>query len=192
MNKQELIRAVKVRSQIPLLFEPLDVRAIAEIGVWRGTHFKQLVKSPSVKVAIAVDAWDARYLSSGGSLQVSQAECDTMFEKLRKYAEKTKRPRIIIARGESVRVSESIRERTLDFIYVDADHTYPGVLRDLRAWFPKLRNGGIFAGHDYFKRTLHVKYGVMQAVDEFRVSKGLNFFHVTDDRIPNWFMIKGE
>jgi hypothetical protein len=36
-----------------------------------------------------------------------------------------------------------------DFIYVDALHDFKGVYRDLTQWWPKLRAGGIFAGHDY-------------------------------------------
>ena len=36
-----------------------------------------------------------------------------------------------------------------DFIYVDARHDRLGVLDDLVAWYPKLRRGGVMAGHDY-------------------------------------------
>lgn len=38
---------------------------------------------------------------------------------------------------------------TFDFIYVDARHDRLGVLEDLQAWWPKLRRGGLMAGHDY-------------------------------------------
>ena len=36
-----------------------------------------------------------------------------------------------------------------DFIYVDARHDYKGALVDMEAWWPKLKEGGIMAGHDY-------------------------------------------
>lgn len=36
-----------------------------------------------------------------------------------------------------------------DFVYVDALHDYKGALRDISIWWPKLRPGGIMAGHDY-------------------------------------------
>lgn len=51
----------------------------------------------------------------------------------------------------------------LDFIYLDAGHTYDEVLLDLRTWVPLLRPGGILCGHDYWK----VFPGVIEAVDEF-------------------------
>lgn len=42
-----------------------------------------------------------------------------------------------------------IENESLDYIYVDARHDYCGVKEDLNNFWPKLRTGGIFAGHDY-------------------------------------------
>lgn len=50
----------------------------------------------------------------------------------------------------------------LDLVFIDADHFYMSVKADLAAWWPKVKSGGIFAGHDYSDAT-----GVKQAVDEF-------------------------
>ena len=41
------------------------------------------------------------------------------------------------------------QNESLDFIYIDARHDYKAVWDDLEAWFPKLRKGGLFSGHDY-------------------------------------------
>ena len=41
------------------------------------------------------------------------------------------------------------RDGYFDFIYVDARHDRLGVLQDLSEWWPKLRVGGLMAGHDY-------------------------------------------
>jgi cephalosporin hydroxylase len=38
---------------------------------------------------------------------------------------------------------------SVDHVFVDADHTSPGVDRDLEAWLPKVKSGGIISGHDY-------------------------------------------
>lgn len=46
--------------------------------------------------------------------------------------------------------SETSKSKPLfDFVYVDARHDYKGVLVDLQAWWPLIRDGGIMAGHDY-------------------------------------------
>ena len=54
-------------------------------------------------------------------------------------------------------VDESVR-----FVFIDADHSYDAVLSDLKEWWPKLRKGGIFAGHDYGVKAWP---GVKRAVD---------------------------
>jgi len=50
-----------------------------------------------------------------------------------------------------------------DLVFLDAMHTYEDVKYDIERWWPRVRNGGIMAFHDYG----HDNYpGVKQAVDE--------------------------
>ena len=45
-------------------------------------------------------------------------------------------------------------DNSIDFVYVDARHDYKGVLEDLRLYWPKVRQGGILAGHDYLNQVI--------------------------------------
>lgn len=54
-------------------------------------------------------------------------------------------------------------DRTLDFVFLDADHDYAAVSADIRAWLPKIRPGGYLGGHAYLPDWP----GVVRAVDEF-------------------------
>lgn len=54
-------------------------------------------------------------------------------------------------------------ERSLDWVYIDADHHYEPVCRDIDAWLPKVKPGGVLAGHDYCD---YPGFGVIQAVTE--------------------------
>ena len=69
---------------------------------------------------------------------------------------------------------------SLDFSFVDADHSYEGCTRDLHAYWPRVRSGGLFSGHDYYtpqqrsEKKLHAE-GVGRAVEEFFEEKGLKF-----------------
>lgn len=45
--------------------------------------------------------------------------------------------------------SKNVPDESLDYIYVDARHDYCGAFEDMSAWWPKLKPGGILAGHDY-------------------------------------------
>src|SRR5579875_3089156 len=70
----------------------------------------------------------------------------------------------------SERAASLFEDGTLDFVFLDADHTYEAVRRDLEAWFPKIKRRGILGGHDY----LHPDFpGVRQAADEFFMEQGL-------------------
>ncbi|HEV7223844.1 MAG TPA: class I SAM-dependent methyltransferase [Pirellulales bacterium] len=52
----------------------------------------------------------------------------------------------------------------LDFAFIDAAHDYQSVLADRQAWWPKIKKGGILAGHDFSSAQFP---GVKQAVEAF-------------------------
>jgi predicted O-methyltransferase YrrM len=66
-------------------------------------------------------------------------------------------------KAASIEAALTFKDGTLDFIFLDADHSYSGVRADLAAWYPKLKSTGVIAGHDYTK----LWPGVIQAVEEF-------------------------
>jgi hypothetical protein len=49
----------------------------------------------------------------------------------------------------SVEAAQQVPDGSLDFVYIDANHSEPYVSQDITAWTPKVRKGGIVAGHDY-------------------------------------------
>lgn len=71
--------------------------------------------------------------------------------------------------GPSYTMALMVPDLSLDIVYIDADHSYEGVKKDLESWFPKVKIGGVIAGHDY----INPAYGVLQAVNEFSIIKGL-------------------
>lgn len=62
----------------------------------------------------------------------------------------------------SYNVVDIFKDNSIDFIYIDAEHTYESVKRDLDLYLPKLKKGGIIGGHDYHE----VWPGVCKAIDE--------------------------
>lgn len=69
---------------------------------------------------------------------------------------------MIVAPGE--RAAKLFADHSLDFVFIDANHEYDSVVHDLATWAPKVKPGGLFAGHDY---QGHGWDGVKMAVDEF-------------------------
>lgn len=65
---------------------------------------------------------------------------------------------------ESTKAAQMFANTSLDFVFLDGAHDYQAIRSDLQAWFPKIKGGGIIAGHDYNHPNFP---GVRRAVDEF-------------------------
>ena len=63
-------------------------------------------------------------------------------------------------------IDYEFNDQSLNFVYIDANHSYDSVLEDLNCWWPKLKRHGILFGDDYFSKSKE-KYGVIKAVNEF-------------------------
>ena len=68
---------------------------------------------------------------------------------------------ITLHQDYSYNIADSFENESVDFIYIDADHSEDSVRKDLNLYLPKLRPGGIIAGHDYVPNWP----GVRDAVD---------------------------
>jgi len=129
----------------------------AEIGVLAGwTHWFLLDRCPGLSM-IAVDSWKVRSGSCvyGDANQVAKARI-AFNERSRKYG---KRSRVI--NDDSVTAAAQVADGSLDFVFIDDDHTYEACKRSVIVWLPKVKEGGWLTGHDY-----HEFPGVKQAVDE--------------------------
>ncbi len=82
----------------------------------------------------------------------------------------------------SVEASKTFDDRSLDMVFVDGDHSYEATLEDILHWWPKLRRGGVMAGHDFGSNV-----EVSRAVMEFRrrISVGATGYDDVFDSISN-------
>ena len=97
-----------------------------------------------------------------------------------------------LIREVSEKASLQFDDNSVDVVYLDADHSYTGCSNDIDFWYPKIRDGGILAGHDYCNgnpQKGHV-YGVIQAVAQLVDEHDLELF-VTSDAYPSWMVVKG-
>jgi len=66
-------------------------------------------------------------------------------------------------RGDSSESADRFSDNSVDFVFIDAAHDRDSVKKDISAWLPKVKKGGILAGHDYGNKETAVK----EVVDEF-------------------------
>ncbi len=102
----------------------------------------------------SIDNWGFKWNLDGNIVDVYE-----------RYLENIKPVKNIInvVKGKSVDMSKYYKDNSLDFVFIDADHTYTGVKDDVLNWYPKVKNDGIIAGHDYIKDY----NGVIEAVNDF-------------------------
>ena len=97
----------------------------------------------------------------------------------------------------SIKASELFKDNTVDYIYIDGDHSL-GFYDDLRVWIPKIRIGGILSGHDfkcgprsgisnYFGKQLD--YEIEKVVRYYCDRFGFKL-NIVGGRILNWWFIK--
>jgi predicted O-methyltransferase YrrM len=92
--------------------------------------------------------------------------------------------RCIIHHKYSSEFLKSIPDESVDVIYIDGDHRYNGVKKDIDLSFSKLKNNGLLAGHDYHKRWP----GVQKAVDTFMEKNNITNFEQFRD--TSWVIQK--
>ena len=119
-----------------------------EIGSYSGEGTVVIAKH--FKEVMAVDPWMNGYDIN----DVASQQCPMKFV-FQAFQDKTEDlENVMFIRGKSIDALESIKDESCDFVYIDGDHRYEGVLADLNGWRPKLREGGVMAGHDWSFKTV--------------------------------------
>jgi hypothetical protein len=169
-------RTLQGRADLPSYLNDAGlVGEAAEIGVRRGHFSSHVLKNWKGRMLHLVDPWE--HQETKIYVDVSnrpQNEHDENLEHVKKMLDEEAPGRYEVHRGYSVDVAKTFTDEQLDFVYIDARHDYAGVLEDLEAWWPKLKVGGLIAGHDFIPdqvKPVEGDFGVQKAVGEFARSK---------------------
>jgi hypothetical protein len=115
----------------------------AELGVRKGATFlKTLAACPQLTL-IGVDLW-ANQPDGPGPQRTDHADCELQ---VRQSAQRFG-PRAVLLKDWTHRAVTQVPDGSLDFVFIDADHSTEGVRRDIQGWTPKLKPGGCMMGHD--------------------------------------------
>lgn len=193
MNKYNVsindLRPIITREEIPVLFKKMDAKIICEIGVRYGEYLTTLL-TPEIERVVAVDIWREVGVVSQNDVCYPQDQLDAQYNTILEWSKRD--PRIQVERDFSVNVANKFDDEYFDFVYIDADHTEAAVWADIQAWWPKVRKGGVLAGHDYSPAIVKtggviLKFGVIEAVNRFVATNKL-LLHI--DRNQSWFIPK--
>lgn len=162
------------------------VAKIAEIGVLRGEyaeHILKLIRNPTLTL---VDNWDPAnnspyFMENPEELVSGEALVHRKFDG---------NPNVGIIKNDSVGAAKLIPDCSLDWVYIDANHAYEAVMADIRAWYPKVKIGGVISGHDFKpdKSNPDCKtFGIDKAVKKVF---GKDFFLTGEETYKSWFHVK--
>lgn len=165
------IRAREILSRLIHYDNPVG----AEIGVFTGEMSAHLLTRSDLTLYM-VDSWKGDGIDyTGDSGDFHAGLTQGAQDGYREHAEAATAfagDRARILRDTSTNAAHDVPDGSLDFVFIDADHSYEGCRADIHAWAPKLKPGGLLSGHDY-DNPAFPKFGVKRAVDEFARASGV-------------------
>ena len=188
---------MKNRNQYPELLK--DYSLGVEIGVESGLFAEHILSNWKGKL-VCVDVWEKQ---NDYNEPVNLKDFNSIFNQFNdrmKHFEK----RVMVVKNFSETASHFFPDYYFDFIYIDANHKYEHVKNDIKCWWPKLKYGGLFSGHDwlvnfepdvdknmsvYYQNQFIGRYGVNSAVSEFCEEKGYKP-NISDEEFATWYFIK--
>lgn len=162
-------------------FIPANYAAhFVEVGSWKGSSAcfmaVEIINSGKQIKFDCVDTWK-------GSIEhnlTTPEQQEELYCSFLKNIEKVKHV-ISPVRMPSVEASKLYMDQSLDFVFIDAAHDYENVKLDIQHWLPKVKVGGVIAGHDY----AHYCEDVQRAVNEI-----LSRDKIQHDGIASWIYQK--
>ncbi len=145
----------------------------AELGVHMGAFAEQILTTVSPRKLYLVDPWKALNGSEYSESWYAEKDQNYMDELHQlvseRFASFTQTGVVEVRRAMSWDFLDSLQDSTLDWIYIDADHRYEAVRRDLESSYKKVKIGGLIAGDDH-QVAGWWRDNIVRAVDEFVAS----------------------
>jgi hypothetical protein len=141
------------------LLKPLKMTGLfVEVGTWQGDFASTILGFLDCRMLYCIDPYthfaDDIYKDSM-NLQLKGAHGTNLYESTKQRLEKKAPGRIEMIRKTSLEAVNNFEDETLDFVYIDANHAYEYVLKDILAWYPKVKQGGILAGDNIWSTDMN-------------------------------------
>jgi hypothetical protein len=146
----------------------------AEIGVYRGEMSAQLLAGRPDLYLLMVDSWasQAEQPEAYRATRDSHALLTATTQRTH-FGRAVGATRFALQRREILHMRSEdaaalVEPGSLDFVFLDGDHSYEGTTADIAAWLPAVKPGGLLCGHDYcpgYGPDKQYDFRVIDAVD---------------------------
>lgn len=160
-------------------------RVFVEVGVATGDFSSEILRVCQPSRFVAIDdfrfhTWPMRW--AGRPVEEIFAGRTHVEYYRERFAAEIASDRVLVMHDDSARALENLGDATVDVVYLDADHAYESVKRELAIVRRKLRPDGIIVLNDYTMVDVvgpgMAPYGVIQAAHEFMVEHGWEMTHL--------------
>lgn len=166
---------------VPFILSLGDNIKCIEVGVNLGINSCMLLDMcPNIKELIGVDHYRAY---QDWQSYIDQAVQDVAWSIFVENA-KVLGPKFTLIKEKSVDAAKVLLDNSFDFIFLDADHSMKAILQDLDSYWPKLKSGGIIAGHD--GNLFSVNFAVLS----WSRNKGIDPSEILTVNNNSWYWIK--
>jgi hypothetical protein len=156
------------RTDLAELFHELDFKLGLEVGVAAGEYSHIIMKfNPQLELMYGVDPYEPyKGYKDYARLGTFNSLHEAAHRRLDSY------PNYQFLKLYSLDAAKRFENESLDFVYIDGNHSDPYITQDITAWAPKVRKGGIVAGHDYARIKQKgvedsTNWAVIPAVDKY-------------------------
>lgn len=163
----------------------------AEVGVFRGVFTRRLLANlPGIETYYCIDPWE-HYEDHVKTLRPASLELTlTPKRAFNQFRQATKpwEKKIVVVRKMSQDALADIPDEALDWVFIDANHSYEYAKPDIIGWSKKVKVGGIISGHDFYDKSANARRDVPFGVERAVVELVKNF--TVDAKANVWYTIK--
>lgn len=187
------------RNTFANVLNELGFKVGLEIGVETGIYSEVLCRAIPDLELWCVDAWLAY---EGYREAITQEHVDGLYAKA---LERLAPYDATLIKGLSLDVVKTFEDESLDFVYIDGNHTYEHTFADVTEWTKKVKKGGIVFGHDYIRKVEKEGHPsqrnrVVQALKDYTKQNNINPWFVIGrknkepgelrDKSRSWMFVK--
>ncbi len=139
-SKSGLVEFIKMSRE----HSQIELQTIVELGAYVGDSTE--IFSKFFKKVISIDTWTDWIDEKTGKNYFKYP----MVEIEKQYDERIQSlDNVVKIKADSHETSDRYEDQSLDMVYIDADHSYEAVKKDILMWYLKVKIGGIISGHDF-------------------------------------------
>ncbi|CCQ75651.1 class I SAM-dependent methyltransferase [Magnetospira sp. QH-2] len=167
--------------------------SVAEIGVAKGAFSEKILQRTQPDRLHLIDPWeyqdDAAYALDPSNLDTATQDQRAAAVRT-KFASQITFGQVVIHRAYAHAAATAFEPGSLDWVYLDGNHTQAAVFEDLTLYSRLIRFDGLILGHDYANgpTARSANFGVVEAVDRFVADTDFQFLALTMDSYPTFLL----